>query len=410
MMKLQWLPEPSDTQLVHERLTAMVEREHAATVDTTELKTIYLFLTRKCNLSCQHCYVEGVGPQAKGVDFSYETVRGIIEQARPHGLRKVKVSGGEPTVHKDFLPIMKYLGSIGLREIVLETNGLTLTPELISELEQIGGLTIFVSLDHADPAQHDAFRAKEGVFRRTARALQSLGASPIDSVVTTTANRYNYLHVREIASLVFGWGIRRHRTLLNIHPMGNARSFRDNALTLEECARLVSDLLSSPHFQQGRAYMTLPPALMPLEHLHGVHTCGWGGNVLGVLSNGDISMCSASYDDPNMIGGNVLQQDLMDIWSKSTFFEELRHIAHGDVKGVCSNCIFYKVCRGVCKMSSYAHYGEKDAPYPLCQEIYNQGAFPRYALKDPGLDCTYKKGTIPQTRAITEPSPGRPSP
>jgi radical SAM protein with 4Fe4S-binding SPASM domain len=120
--------------------------------------------------------------------------------------------------------------------------------------------------------------------------------------------------------------------------------------------------------------------------------------VLGILSTGEVSMCSASYDDPEMIAGSAYDTPLIDLWRNSAFFNDLKEIANGKVKGVCSNCVFYRACRGVCKMSSYAHYGEKDAPYPLCQEIYNQGLFPDYALVDPERDCSYRPGAIRKER------------
>lgn len=394
MPHLSWLPDAADTDAVRTRLSSMVDRQYAEGTASDDLKTIYIFLTRKCNLGCQHCYIEGVGPKAKGVDFDYDTIRGLIEQARPHGLRKVKVSGGEPTIHKDFMRVMEYLGTIGLRDLVLETNGTLLREETIARLERIPNLTIYVSLDHLDATAHDDFRGKAGAFGRATDALKRLGRTELQTVVTTTAYRQNYDQIPEIVELVLGWGITRHRTLLNIHPLGNARGFLDNAITLEECEELVSRLLATPYFREGRAYLTLPPALMPLEYLNGVHTCGWGDNVLGILSNGDISMCSASYDDPEMIGGNAFDEPLIDIWRNSPFFDELRDIGRGRVKGVCGNCIFYRVCRGVCKMSSYSHYGEKDAPYPLCQEVYNNGGFPAYALADPDVDCSYGTGAI----------------
>jgi radical SAM protein with 4Fe4S-binding SPASM domain len=402
MEALSWLREPVDEDTTRFRLQAMVEREFSQRTSTTDLKTIYLFLTRKCNLGCQHCYIEGVGPNAKGVDFNFETIRGLIEQARPNGLRKVKVSGGEPMVHKEFRMIMEYLGSIGLRELVLETNGTLFKHDTLEWLEKIPNLTVFISLDHFDPEAHDKFRGRIGAFDRTVEVLQALGQTNIDSVVTTTAYRSNYNKIPQIIDLVLGWGVNRHRTLLNIHPIGNARGHLDNAITLDECAELIGNLLELESFRNGRAYMTLPPALMPLQYLNGVHTCGWGDNVLGILSNGNISMCSASYDDAEMIGGNAFDQPLLDIWHNSPFFEELRQIGKGNVKGVCGNCIFYKVCRGVCKMSSYGHYGEKDAPYPLCQEIYNSGRFPRYALLDPNQDSTYRRGVIREQRAEIE--------
>jgi radical SAM protein with 4Fe4S-binding SPASM domain len=341
-----------------------------------------------------------VGPKAKGVDFDLATIRGLIEQARPHGLRKVKVSGGEPMVHKDFMEVMEYLGTCGLQELVLETNGTLFGEQTLARLEKLPNLTVFLSLDHHVPADHDIFRGRIGSYEKTVSVLKEMGATNIETVVTTTAFRNNYNDVAKIIDMVLGWGIKKHRTLLNIHPLGNARHHSSNAITLDECELLIGELLKSAHFETGRAYMTLPPALMPLKHLTGVHTCGWGDNVLGILSSGEISMCSASYEDHEMIAGNAIETPLMDIWRNSPFFNELRAVGNGSVKGVCSNCIFYSACRGVCKMSSWSHYGEKDAPYPLCQEIYNTGGFPEYALVDPDRDCTYRKNTIPTQRDI----------
>jgi radical SAM protein with 4Fe4S-binding SPASM domain len=396
----KWLPTVHDPQATRRTLLTLIDRERAQRKNAAkDLKTIYLFLTRKCNLGCQHCYINGVGPKAKDLDFNLQTIRLLIEQALPHGLRKVKVSGGEPTMHREFLAVMEYLGSCGLSELVLETNGTLLGEDVLSRLSRIPNLTIFVSLDHIDSNKHDEFRAKIGVYAKTINTLRTLGETKIDSVVTTTAYRDNYRIIPEIIETTLRWGIDRHRTLLNIHPLGNARAHQHNSLTLDECETLINDLLASPHFASRRAYLTLPPALMPPEYLDGVHSCGWGDSVLGILSNGEISMCSASYDDPAMIGGNAFTTPLMDIWRDSAFFEELRGIASGQVKGVCSNCIFYSVCRGVCKMSSWSHYGDKDAPYPLCQEVYNRGQFPTHALVDPERDCTYRPETIPTARS-----------
>jgi radical SAM protein with 4Fe4S-binding SPASM domain len=401
MGNFSWLSKDQNVDEVRNSLKAFVQSNVAAhRPSLDEIKTIYLFLTRKCNLSCQHCYIEGVGPQAVGIDFDLKTITGLVAQALPLGLAKVKVSGGEPMVHREFLEIMEFLGTCGLKEIVLETNATLLDNRTIEHLSKIPQLTIFVSLDHVDSAAHDSFRSKTGAFARTSDALQHLGRTAISSVVTTTANRSNYRSIPAIIDLVLGWGIKRHRTLLNIHPLGNARSMPENAVALDECEALIETVLSSPHFKRGRAYMTLPPALMPLENVGDAHACGWGESVLGILSNGEVSMCSASYDDREMIAGNALETPLLDIWRRSPLFARLRQVAAGDVKGVCGNCVFYSVCHGVCKMSSWAHYGEKDAPYPLCQEAYNAGKFPAYALLDPQKDCRYSPSQIARTRAM----------
>jgi AdoMet-dependent heme synthase len=362
------------------------------------LHTIYLFLTRKCNLSCSHCYIDGVGPHAKDKDFNLETVTRIFEKVKPAGLKKVKISGGEATLHPEFFQILDYLNTLGLEEIVLETNGMIHREHLINRLPAIRNLTVYVSLDHFVAEAHDLFRKRAGAYEKTTGFLQLLGKTNVRSVVTTTAYKNNYRHILEIIETVLSWGITRHRTLLNIHPLGNAKNNLSNILTIDELIEVMDTIVQSDYFMQKKAYLTLPPALMPIETLDEIKTCGWGNDVLGLLSTGDISMCSASYGDANMIGGNIFTDDVLDVWENGLFFEELRKIGNGDVQGVCANCLLYENCRGVCKMSSYAYYGEKDAPYPLCQEFYNKGLFPEYALKDNGVNSTYQPGVIAQTR------------
>jgi radical SAM protein with 4Fe4S-binding SPASM domain len=398
MTKVKWLNYKVDEVAVRQKLQAMVYRqctENEKTLGT--LQTIYLFLTRKCNLACQHCYIEGVGP-ARDKDFGLPAIQKIIERALPHGLKKVKVSGGEPFVREDALDILAYLDSQNL-EVVLETNGTLFQDDTLNRLSALKNFTVFVSLDHYDLNKHDEFRGLPGAYSRTVKVLKELGQTEVSSVVTTTANRQNYSDVANIADMVLGWGIKQHRTLLNIHPLGNARGHLDNAITIEEAEVLIGSLIESDHFKAGRSYMTLPPALMPLDMLKDLNSCGWGKNVVGILSTGEISMCSASYDDLDMIGGNIFEQDLVEVWEHGDLFRNLRDVGNGSVKGVCNNCIFYTTCRGVCRMSSYAHYGEIDAPYPLCQEVYNRGGFPQYALIDPNRNCHFGSEVIKGKRA-----------
>ena len=400
MARLTWLDYDVDNSAIRNSLLELVSRKNVVVQhEDKRLQTIYLFLTRRCNLSCQHCYVEGVGP-ARDNDFDIAAIQEMVRRAIPYGLKKVKVSGGEPLVRADALQILEYLDSLDL-EIVLETNGTLFQHDTIERLQELKDFTIFVSLDHADSEKHDQFRGLSGAYNRSVNVLKQLGKTDIRSVVTTTANRYNYADVVRIANMVLDWGIKQHRTLLNIHPLGNARDHLENAITLEEAEFLIGSLMASPHFESGRSYMTLPPALTPLRSLRDLNSCGWGESVLGVLSTGDVTMCSASYDDARMIGGNLFEQDLIEIWADGTFFQKLREVGNGRVKGVCGNCVFYSSCKGVCRMSSYSHYGEIDSPYPLCQEIYNQGAFPRYALVDPEKDSRYGFGVINGARTVT---------
>lgn len=397
MERLEWLSYDLDNAAVRQRLQNIVKRQAAQQSKTySNPDTIYLYVTKKCNLACKHCYIDRSSP-TQTEDFAFASIQKLIEQALRYGLKKVKVTGGEPFESQNLFEVLDFLNSKGLA-IVLETNATLFQKDTIQQLSSLNDLTISVSLDHLEAYAHDDLRGVPGSYRNTTTVLKELGQTSIQSVVTTVASRYNYHYIVELADTVLNWGIHRHRTLLNIHPLGNAAENLDLAITMEEAKELISSLLGSPHLRTGRVYMTLPPALTPLDMLQDFYACGWGNNVVGVLPTGDVTMCSASYGDPHMIGGNVFEQDLIDIWSTSSLFKRLREIRSGNVKGVCGNCIFYALCCGFCRFSSYAHYGEIDAPYPLCQEVYRRGGFPTYALVDPSRVCQYGEHVLRSMR------------
>jgi len=359
-------------------------------------KKLHLFPTRRCNLNCKHCYVNRKGSNS---DRELETgaILKLIERLRQAGLESVKISGGEPLLRTDFSELVRSILKMKLA-VSVETNGLLLTQEIAEGVLDSPKVTVYISLDHCDAEYHDLFRGVAGSHERTLKSIALIGKLSCQSTVTTTANRMNLNSIPRLIDLVVSLGITKHRTLLNIHPLGSATNNMDLAIISNEMEQLVSTLLRTRHFQSGRAYCTLPPALTPLHMLKSVRTCEWGKSVIGLLSNGDISMCSASYGDSALIASNVFEDDILDIWQNAALFAKLRKISGGRVDGICGNCVLYPACRGMCRMSSYSHYRELDAPYPLCQHAYNQGKFPSYALLNQELQSYYGGEVIPTCR------------
>jgi cyclic pyranopterin phosphate synthase len=80
------------------------------------------------------------------------------------GVTKIRLTGGEPTVRKDILPLMHSIGSLrpkGLRELCLTTNGISLHRKLDSMVE--AGLTgVNLSLDTLDPFQFQIMTRRKG--------------------------------------------------------------------------------------------------------------------------------------------------------------------------------------------------------------------------------------------------------
>lgn len=122
-------------------------------------------LTEKCNLRCVYCMPEEGVPQSPPVELLTTPEIYLLSQLFvSEGVTKIRLTGGEPTVRKDILPLMHQIGSLrsqGLRELCLTTNGISLWRKLDSMAE--AGLTgVNLSLDTLDPWQFQIMTRRKG--------------------------------------------------------------------------------------------------------------------------------------------------------------------------------------------------------------------------------------------------------
>ncbi len=121
--------------------------------ETTNLR---ISLNRKCNLRCFFCHMEGQ-PQSE-YDLTADELERIVRAATEVGIRKVKLSGGEPTLRRDTLEIVRRLRP-HLEELSMTTNGALLT-RLALPLRRAGLDRINVSLH---TLRRETYRAITGV-------------------------------------------------------------------------------------------------------------------------------------------------------------------------------------------------------------------------------------------------------
>ena len=141
-----------------------------------------LSITDRCNLRCTYCMPE------EGIDFlphrdvlSYEEMLRIIGLSVRQGIRKVRLTGGEPLVRKGFIAFLKRLSRVeGLDEVTLTTNGVLLK-EFAADIKACGICRVNVSLDTLKAERflqitgRDHFdRVWEGI-----REAERLGFNPI---------------------------------------------------------------------------------------------------------------------------------------------------------------------------------------------------------------------------------------
>jgi cyclic pyranopterin phosphate synthase len=163
-----FLPEPTSSVL-----TDTFGRRH------TYLR---ISLTEKCNLRCLYCMPEeGVDLSGKSELLSVEEMHRLASLFAAAGVTKIRLTGGEPTLRKDLVDIVRSISSIdGINDVGVTSNGVTLGKNL-AELQNAGLNLVNISLDTLRPDRFEAMTRRKGhsrVLDTIYKALK-LGYSPV---------------------------------------------------------------------------------------------------------------------------------------------------------------------------------------------------------------------------------------
>lgn len=113
-----------------------------------EVDYLRISVTDLCNLRCFYCmHKDGVSKLTHESIMSPERIKEIVYEAAKLGIKKVRITGGEPLVRKGIMEIISYIHEIPeIKEICLTTNG-TLLKEFAYKLKEAGVNRLNISLD-----------------------------------------------------------------------------------------------------------------------------------------------------------------------------------------------------------------------------------------------------------------------
>ncbi|WP_440952736.1 GTP 3',8-cyclase MoaA [Methanococcoides sp. FTZ1] len=111
--------------------------------------SLRISLTNRCNLDCIYCHSEG--DEGARDEMTVEMIAQIVNTAAKFGVKKVKFSGGEPLLRKDFEDILRALPQ--LKDVSVTTNGVLLKSRAHT-LKEAGLDRVNVSLDTLDPEKY----------------------------------------------------------------------------------------------------------------------------------------------------------------------------------------------------------------------------------------------------------------
>jgi len=207
------------------------------------IEYLRISVTDKCNFRCVYCMpVAGLEWLPKSEILSYEEITAVVTQLAPLGLRRLRITGGEPTIRPDLHRLIAMLRAVpGIEDISLSTNGVRLA-ELASQLRHAGLDRVNMSVDSLRPARIKAISRRNLEFDpvSAAAAAESAGLAPIKMNVVVMRG-INDDEVADLARLTIDrpWHVR----FIELMPVGELRELTwDHVVSSDEILRAAADV------------------------------------------------------------------------------------------------------------------------------------------------------------------------
>lgn len=341
------------------------------------LTNLYLYLTNNCNLHCGHCWISPVFDTSPQAGIPVAALKKTIIEAKELGLGCVKFTGGEPFLYTSIIELIHFLKSQEI-SITIETNGTLVTKEIVEALKAADVNIISISLDAATPSIHDELRGVKGSFSRAVEGIKLLTKEDFELQIIMTIQKKNEKEIPGVIDLCRKYDI----PSLKINPMqpcGRAvDSYEKNLqIDLEDLLKLHKETLNLSPNNDPIIYFDLPNAFLSIEEMMRINSpqCNIF-NILGILANGDYSICGIGEAYSELRMGNIFNDSIADIWQNDKVLNDLRESLPHSLKGICGQCIFKAHCLGACRANAYSLTEDLYAPYFICQDLFEKGLFP----------------------------------
>ena len=167
-------------------------------------------LTDKCNMRCVYCMPEEMFFQPTSELMSRDECLRLVRLFVGLGVDKVRLTGGEPTVHPDLIPIVRGIRGLGVHRISMTTNGRRLA-ELARPLKEAGLERVNVSVDTLNPEKFQRITrwGKLDEVMAGVHAAEAAGLTPL-KINAVIARGYNDDDVAGLAALTLThrWQVR----------------------------------------------------------------------------------------------------------------------------------------------------------------------------------------------------------
>lgn len=265
------------------------------------IRSIYLNITTACNLRCHHCFIEAGLPQQK--ELSVGEIENILDDAAQIGTKKVIFTGGEPTIHPDFVKLSAHannLKGMGIDKLALVTNCMLINQELSEIIAEVFDV-VNISIDGQE-FDHDSIRGR-GSFEGTIKGMRSLVRAGVDPTIFITETSQNSNNIEALIRLLYQTeGVNKFK-VRTIWEFGRAKKYHHlipkKNTDLDPSVSYVSKCISATEKYLGYS--------------------------INIHSDGLVYPCHL-LKYPEFIAGNLCKNSLSNVFYNSPVFNALRKL------------------------------------------------------------------------------------
>lgn len=332
-----------------------------AVARSVHLQRVQYEINLRCNLECVHCYCSS-SPRAPA-GLPTEFVLDVVRQAADLGVLYFDITGGEPLVRRDILPILESIRARGMVG-TLFTNCTLVTAAVARELEAVGIAAVQTSLDACTPELHDRIRGKNGAFQRALRGIEALREQGIPVSVSVTLNRWNAHQAADMVRF-FKDELAVPFYFDRVIPAGRGKEGERIELSNAEFHRLIRSISGGSLIPTGKVCDSPRRAgeAGPIEP-----ACGVGATYLFLKHDGRAALCPTltEAESPEFVQPDLKHLSLERAWQEHPTFRRLRGMQ-------CENasvCPSGSTCRGGCRSNAYLLHGDVRSPDEMSCNIH----------------------------------------
>ena len=313
-----------------------------------------LELTDACNLACRHCMAADGQPVST---LPTETALNLLDEFAGVGVHALSLTGGEPTLHPDFVSVLRRGAELGFH-LQVSTNAVALDPVAVAELATTRAF-VNVSLDGADAATHDELRGLAGAFSATCEGIKTLTQAGARVRVETVLMQANANQIPHLARIAARLGASRY-VVNDLRVTGRAASGSENGLRASDATlfRVAAELPAI-----GRAAgIAVEPVRWTGEHPGADRRGDCSAAVVkcGVHADGTFVPCLLFPPSIGLPG-------LGPAWQSRLFAEVADAVTHPGAGCAVNGETPCPGCGGGCRAAAYALTGSVTGPDPSCR-------------------------------------------